>query len=234
MAKLPSRAKKVSSASDGRRRATAPSGERRGPPEENRTTTEAHSDPVRLAAEIDLLRAELAVARTKVRELQATADTDPLLNIMNRRGFQRELKRSLAYVKRYGTQVALIYLDLDAFKPINDRHGHAAGDAMLKAVAATLRRQVRESDVVARLGGDEFAVLLWNADAVDAFTKARSLEVAIREGTISWNDFALSVGASAGSTPLDQADGPDDVLTRADQAMYTRKLERAAARTEPF
>ena len=101
-------------------------------------------------------------AEWKIAELEARADVDPLLDILNRRGFERELARSLAYVKRYGTAAALVFIDLDGFKAVNDRHGHAAGDALLKAVARQLTGHVRASDVVARLGGDEFAVLMWN------------------------------------------------------------------------
>ena len=101
-------------------------------------------------------------AQRTIAELEARADVDPLLDILNRRGFERELKRSLAYVQRYGGEAALLFVDLDGFKAINDRHGHAAGDALLKAVARELTGHVRASDTVARLGGDEFGVLLWN------------------------------------------------------------------------
>ena len=82
--------------------------------------------------------------------------------MFNRRGFDRELTRSLSYVKRYGTRAALFYIDLDGFKPVNDRHGHAAGDAVLKAVGGMLTAHVRASDTVARIGGDEFGLILWN------------------------------------------------------------------------
>ena len=84
-------------------------------------------------------RSELLRGERKIAELEARADIDPLLDIFNRRGFDRELKRSLAYIDRYGTDAALIYLDLDGFKAVNDRHGHAAGDALLRAVAARAR-----------------------------------------------------------------------------------------------
>ncbi len=134
---------------------------------------------MRLAAEVDALAAQLEASRARISELEARVDIDPLTDVLNRRGFERELKRSLAYVKRYGSSVALLFIDLDDFKPVNDRHGHAAGDAVLKAVAAALTKNVRASDVVARLGGDEFAVLLWNVNAPDAAAKARSLEAAI-------------------------------------------------------
>src|SRR6476619_2591062 len=88
-----------------------------------------------LLAEVERLRREIAVARARVGELEARADIDPLLDILNRRGFERELKRALSHVKRYGTQAALMFVDLDGFKGINDRYGHAAGDVLLKAVA---------------------------------------------------------------------------------------------------
>ena len=128
---------------------------------------------MRLAAEVDALAAQLEDSRARILDLEARVDVDPLTETLNRRGFERELKRSLAYVKRYGAGAALIYLDLDGFKPVNDRHGHGAGDAMLKAVAATLVRNVRASDVVARFGGDEFVLLLWNVSGPAAAAKAR-------------------------------------------------------------
>ena len=132
--------------------------------------------PRLLLAEIDRLKAEVARAERKISELEARADTDPLLDIRNRRGFMRELKRSIAYMQRYKGEAALLFVDLDGFKAVNDRHGHAAGDAVLKAVAHELVSHVRASDVVARLGGDEFCVLLWNLAASQAEAKARELE----------------------------------------------------------
>ena len=111
-----------------------------------------------LLAEIERLKREVAVARARIGELEARADIDPLLDILNRRGFERDLKRAIAYVKRYGTQAALMFIDLDGFKAVNDRHGHGAGDALIKAVARELIGHVRSSDVVGRLGGDEFGM----------------------------------------------------------------------------
>ena len=97
----------------------------------------SRSSIMRLAAEVDALAAELKSSRARIADLEARVDIDPLTDVLNRRGFARELNRSLAYVKRYGTSAALIYVDLDGFKPVNDRHGHAAGDAVLKAIAAS-------------------------------------------------------------------------------------------------
>jgi diguanylate cyclase (GGDEF)-like protein len=181
---------------------------------------------MRLAAEVDALAAQLEASRTRINELEARIDIDPLTEIRNRRGFERELKRSLAYVKRYGTSAALIYLDLDGFKPVNDRHGHAAGDAILKAVAAAIARHIRTSDIIARVGGDEFAVLLWNVNGAAAAVKAEALEAAVYATPVRWNVSTLVVGASAGVALLGALDTPGEVLARADAAMYARKAER--------
>ena len=181
---------------------------------------------MRLVAEVERLELELAAARARMTELEARAEIDPLTDVLNRRGFARELKRALAYVKRYGTSAALIYLDLNGFKRINDRHGHAAGDILLKAVAMVLTRHVRASDVVARLGGDEFALLLWNLSEAHALAKALALEGTIAYTTATHAGATLAVGASAGAAMLLPRDTPADVLARADRAMYARKAAR--------
>ena len=118
------------------------------------------------------LRTQLAKALARIEGLEASADTDFLLDIPNRRGFERELNRSIAYIKRYHASGALIVLDVDRLKPINDEFGHAAGDRVLKAIVAVLLRNVRSSDEIGRLGGDEFALLLWNMSETDAKAKA--------------------------------------------------------------
>src|SRR5262249_60837371 len=118
----------------------------------------SRADAMKLASEVARLEFELAVARAQMVDLTARAQTDPLTDLPNRRGFERELKRSLAYVKRYGASAALLYIDLDAFKAVNDRHGHAAGDAVLKAVGMVPSRHVRDSDLGARLGGRRIVV----------------------------------------------------------------------------
>ena len=189
----------------------------------------ARADGMKLAAEVARLEFELAVARAQMVDLAARAETDPLTDLPNRRGFERELKRSLAYVKRYGPSAALLYLDLDGFKSVNDRHGHAAGDAVLKAVAMVLNRHVRASDVVARLGGDEF-VLLWNIGEADARKKALTIEAAVARTTATHAGATLSIGASAGAALLLPLDKPVDVLDRADRAMYERKAARSGAK----
>ena len=180
----------------------------------------------RLLAEVERLAADLEASRVCISDLESRIDVDPLTETLNRRGFERELTRILAYVKRYAANATLIYLDLDEFKPVNDRHGHAAGDAVLKAIAAALTREVRASDVVARIGGDEFAVLLWNLPDADAGAKAVELERAVYATPVHWGASTMVVGASAGVAFVGPLDTPAEVLARADAAMYARKTER--------
>ncbi len=181
-------------------------------------------DPSGLLAEIERLKAELLEAKWQIAELEARADVDPLTDILNRRGFDRELLRSLAYVKRYGAPATLVLIDLDGFKAVNDSHGHATGDALLKAVARQLVSRVRASDIVARLGGDEFAVLLWNIDETRAVAKALELEEAI--AAASGGEGGIAVGGSAGTVTLDGEKTPGQIVDAADKAMYARKRER--------
>lgn len=179
-----------------------------------------------LQAEIERLKSDLTRAQNKILELEARADFDPLLDILNRRGFERELTRALAFVERYGTTAALMFIDLDSFKAVNDRYGHAAGDALLRAVAAELSAHVRASDVVARLGGDEFGVLMWNLDSERARIKATELENLISCVRIGHGGAQLSAGASAGVAVLSPDATAAVMIDAADKAMYARKKER--------
>jgi diguanylate cyclase (GGDEF)-like protein len=172
------------------------------------------------------LRAQLAQARVRIDELEASADTDFLLDIPNRRGFERELNRAIAYIKRYHASGALIMLDVDRLKPINDAFGHAAGDQVLKAIVAVLLRQVRSSDVLGRLGGDEFAVLVWNLSETDARAKAASLEQAVDQLSFVFRGRAVTAGASAGVAILGPHAEAARALEEADSAMYVRKAQR--------
>jgi diguanylate cyclase (GGDEF)-like protein len=172
------------------------------------------------------LRAQLAKAQARIEELQASADIDFLLDIPNRRGFERELHRSIAYIKRYHASGALIVLDVDRLKPINDAFGHAAGDQVLKAIVAVLLRQIRSSDMVGRLGGDEFALLLWNLSETDAKAKAVALEQAIDRLTFTFRGRTVTAGASAGVAILSPHAEASRALEQADSAMYVRKAQR--------
>jgi diguanylate cyclase (GGDEF)-like protein len=172
------------------------------------------------------LRSQLAKAQSRIAELEASADQDFLLDIPNRRGFERELNRAVAYIKRYHASGALIVLDVDRLKPINDAYGHAAGDEVLKAIAAVLLRHVRSSDVIGRLGGDEFALLLWNLSEIDARAKAAALEEAVDALSFTFRGRNISAGASAGVAVLGSHTEASKALEEADSAMYVRKAQR--------
>ena len=187
-----------------------------------------------LLAEIERLKREVAIARARIGELEARADIDPLLDILNRRGFERDLKRAIAYVKRYGTQAALMFIDLDGFKAVNDRHGHGAGDALIKAVARELVGHVRSSDVVGRLGGDEFGVVVWRVDEAQASMKARELEALIGNVSVMHGQTQVHVSASVGAAPLLPDATTAEAIEAADRAMYARKDERRAQFLPPL
>jgi diguanylate cyclase (GGDEF)-like protein len=172
------------------------------------------------------LKSQLANAQSRIAELEASADQDFLLDIPNRRGFERELNRAIAYIKRYHASGALIVLDVDRLKPINDAYGHAAGDEVLKAIVAVLLRHIRSSDVIGRLGGDEFALLLWNLSETDARAKAASLEEAVDGLSFVFRGRSISAGASAGVAILGAHAEAGKALEEADSAMYVRKAQR--------
>ncbi|CCD99219.1 putative diguanylate cyclase (GGDEF) (modular protein) [Bradyrhizobium sp. STM 3809] len=184
------------------------------------------SAPAGARQTIRRLKSELAAAQLRIEELSAVAERDFLLDIFNRRGFARELHRSIAFIKRYDATGALVVLDVDRLKPINDTFGHAAGDEVLKAVARVLSEEVRSSDVIGRLGGDEFGVLMWHLSETDARVKAASLEAAIDKLSFTFGDQTVRAGASAGVALLDKRVNPVRALEEADRAMYIRKAQR--------
>ena len=152
-------------------------------------------------------------------QLRHLANHDPLTGLLNRRGFEAALAGHVARCRRYGAAGALLALDLDGFKRVNDTHGHHAGDALLADVAAGLRERVRETDVLARLGGDEFALLLPVETAAQAEVVAEALVALVRE-----RGAAHGVTASLGVVLVDASvTRGDELLVRADRAMYAAK-----------
>jgi diguanylate cyclase (GGDEF)-like protein len=172
------------------------------------------------------LEAELREARSQIKQLESRIETDALLDIANRRGFERELARAVLHVHRYQRSAAVVFIDLDNFKSINDRFGHLAGDATLKAVSDIIIKACRGSDTVARFGGDEFAVLLWNLGESAARAKAIAFERMIEALEFRFAADFCAVGASAGVTMLQRFDSSTQVIARADKDMYSRKMEK--------
>jgi len=218
--------KKSANASGAAKRRKSGAAARKGAPRRTQPAAARPAAPNDSRPTVRRLRSELAKALARVEELKASADTDFLLDILNRRGFERELNRSIAFIKRYHASGALVVLDVDRLKPINDEFGHAAGDQVLKAIVAALLREVRTSDVVGRLGGDEFAVLLWNLSETDARAKAVALEQTIDALSFEFRGRSVTSGASAGVAVLDVHSDPRTALEEADSAMYVRKAQR--------
>lgn len=179
-----------------------------------------------LTAEIERLRAEVEALRVRAEAAEAAADHDVLTPALNRRGFVAALNRTMAYCKRYGAPAVLLYLDLDGFKGVNDRLGHAAGDAALVHVANLLLSNSRAADAVGRLGGDEFGLLMLNAGADEGRDKAVKLtEALLRDGFI-WEGERAELGGSFGVRAWTDHDDAEAWLAEADAAMWVRKKGR--------
>jgi len=160
-----------------------------------------------------------------VGQLEYFADHDPLTSLFNQRRFRIDVDRQLAYGRRHGRGGAVLMLDLDNFKEVNDQYGHAAGDALIIAVSAALTGNSRETDLVARLGGDEFAVLLPESSLNEAETHAEKLLQAIAAVVVEGAGQGITVAASCGVAGFHSDDGQcaDDVLINADLALYQAK-----------
>jgi diguanylate cyclase (GGDEF)-like protein len=176
-----------------------------------------------LMAEVYSLRQELEEARQRVGYLEQLADQDSLAPVLNRRAFVRELSRMAAFEERYGAAGAVLYFDVNGLKAINDTHGHAAGDAVLKRVCEVLLRDTRASDVVGRLGGDEFGVILAQSPLPAAAEKADRLAAAIAAEEVVWEGTPLRVTVAYGTHALSGDQQADDALKAADRAMYAHK-----------
>ena len=176
-----------------------------------------------LMGEVDRLRRELDQMQSRLREVEEVADRDPLVPVLNRRAFVRELSRVISYARRYNEPAAMVYIDMDGFKQVNEAHGHAGGDAALHHVARLLAENIRESDRVGRLGGDEFGVILSRADEALAAQKASMLVNLIRSEPFEFEGSPISLNASAGSISFHPEEDPDAALARADKAMFSAK-----------
>ena len=184
---------------------------------------DATADPL---AEIARLKAEVEALRARAEAAEAAAEHDVLTPVLNRRGFVAAMTRTMAYCTRYKVPAALLYLDLDGFKGVNDALGHAAGDAALVRVAEILLENVRATDAVGRLGGDEFAVLLLNAGLDEGREKAASLRAALEGADFRWDGNVAALAGSFGVRAFTGHTDVEDWLAEADAAMWVRKRGR--------
>jgi diguanylate cyclase (GGDEF)-like protein/PAS domain S-box-containing protein len=158
-------------------------------------------------------------------QLRELALRDPLTGLYNRRHFETELERQMALARRTGQPGAVLMIDLDHFKEVNDTFGHEAGDEILRGVATVLADRLRASDLLARVGGDEFAAILLNVDGDHGRAVARGLEERIR-GLRGGSGGTIATSASVGVASFgSEEQSREDVLRGADRAMYERKRE---------
>jgi diguanylate cyclase (GGDEF)-like protein/PAS domain S-box-containing protein len=162
------------------------------------------------------------------RELRRLADHDSLTGLLNRRGFMEGLRRELRHMGRKGEYGALLLLDLDNFKLVNDTAGHLAGDQVLRATADVLRRRLRSTDVIGRLGGDEFAALVLNVTPRQASEIATETTETLRAMTVTAGEATVEVAASIGVVAIDEMryENEEELLAAADRAMYRVKSLR--------
>lgn len=188
-------------------------------------STEANVTELRpdLAEENRRLRATIDEMQGRLSELEKLADCDTLTPLPNRRAFLREVERVLRQVERYGTPAALLYVDVNSLKGVNDRFGHAAGDAALRHVAANLADLVRQTDFVARIGGDEFGLVLDHLDGASAADTAERIAACISAVPVSIGGCDIVVSVATGMTTIDKGDTVEGAIARADRNMYAAK-----------
>ena len=163
---------------------------------------------------------ELVVARS--RELESLANTDPLTGLHNLRYLQAQIRQLLGVYKRYELPFAVLLLDIDGLKRVNDSHGHQAGDRVLMQVAMSLRRGIRNVDTAARLGGDEFCVLAPNQKAAAAQILAERLAEAIEKDVTTPEEPGVGISIGVVSCP-EHGEEPEQLMEVADRAMYRAK-----------
>jgi diguanylate cyclase (GGDEF)-like protein len=180
-------------------------------------------DDIDLTDENAALRAQIVELQARIEKLERLADSDTLTPLPNRRFLFRAIERAIAQRARHGTPAALLFVDMDRLKDVNDAHGHRVGDEALVHTSWVLREKVRTSDVVARIGGDEFGVLLEYADEAAARDKAAVLDRAVAASPLHGR---IPLTVSIGVTGLQPGDTPEAALARADAAMYEAKRRR--------
>lgn len=162
-----------------------------------------------------------------LRQLYRSSTRDALTSVYNRRHFDDRLTAEVAYARRHSTDVSLIVVDIDFFKQVNDAHGHAAGDTVLRQVAQTLQHQLRVEDVLARVGGEEFAVILRGIGPSGAARLGERLRIAVAEIPAMAQGNSIAVTISAGCATLSELESPDEqsLFSTADSRLYTAKRQ---------
>lgn len=183
-----------------------------------------------LRAEVARLEDDLGTVRRQLAEMAELADRDPLLPVVNRRAFIRELTRAIALTRRHDMPASVVFFDIVGLKAINDRYGHAVGDRVLGAFVDSVIAAVRQSDTLGRIGGDEFGLILIDAPPPAAAVKAAALSRRFREARIVSKGRRIDTDAAYGVAALKPWMAAEEALTEADLAMYGRKFSAARAK----
>ena len=187
-----------------------------------------------VAVDVTAAREREQQLRQEAEQLAHRATHDALTGLANRSALLDRLAQAAAARRRHARLAGLLYLDVDGLKAVNDIHGHAAGDALLVAVAQRLAATAREGELAVRLGGDEFALLVEDLhDQAELDTVADRIHQLLAEPVRLPPQGQTVAAASIGATLIDAADEPETVLARADAAMYAAKTTRRASRTPP-
>ncbi len=176
-----------------------------------------------LRAELISLRREVRLLRIANAELERVAICDTLTPLYNRRHFLTALHERIVRAQRYNSTSAVLFLDINRMKHINDRYGHSAGDFALVHAAQLVQAHIRETDVAARLGGDEFALIIEEVNEAQAAAKADHIDHVLRSTECRYGEAVLPVSASIGWAMLMPNDTVDALIERADANMYARK-----------
>jgi diguanylate cyclase (GGDEF)-like protein len=179
-------------------------------------------------------RLAVAIENLVIRdELEHLSHTDQLTGVLNRRSLAHILAGEFERARRYSQPLTIMMIDLDDFKQVNDRHGHAAGDRLLEGFAEILKNHTRGSDAICRYGGDEFVILMPHTDGEQARAAAEKIELQVREQGVSWQgeDLPLKFSWGLASWPETAADTAEHLLHIADQRLYEVKRQRKAGRS---
>lgn len=181
------------------------------------------ADAEALVCEIERLRGEVAKLERRLGELNQLAYRDVLVGLPNRRSFLSGLERLISRVERYGDSAAMLFVDVDGLKAINDHFGHKAGDEALVEVAQKIVSCVRKADSVARIGGDEFGVLLEDADELGAWQMGLRIVETVMGSQFCVNGTCLPLSVAVGVGVIKAGDDPQSIMDRADKEMYRVK-----------
>ena len=185
-----------------------------------------------LIEKLDDVNRELSRTKDSLSEIERLVDVDCLAPIPNRRAFMRRLSWTINMHDRYGHPSAILYFDINEFKQINDRYGHAAGDLAIRHIAQLLSHTIRESDFLARIGGDEFAVIMYYANEDAAKKRGAKVVEKLQKTPFNFNGKPINVTAAFGYYAIRSGDDAEAALASADMSMYVDKRRAKAKVTQ--